>query len=177
MLKNSDGTEHGDVSQSQSGKKYLQHTEEKESISGKSNDSNFSSINDFSSLTTCLIVKELELRKRQAEIEAELEILNLKREATEAEAECHILESTMRGASPALIDHVGPETYEHRPQQTTASGSVVHYAATTSRESKWYTHFITTNIASHSWSTDVSGQRYPVSTEKRSTVFKTGKFQ
>lgn len=59
MLTNSDGTEHGDVSQSQSGKKYTQHTKEEESISGKSNDSNSSSINDFSSLTTCLIVKEL----------------------------------------------------------------------------------------------------------------------
>lgn len=28
-----------------------------------------------------------------------------------------------------LMDHVGPETHEDRPQQTTASGSVVHYAA------------------------------------------------
>lgn len=110
-------------------------------------DSNSPSINDRSSITTGLIrrraeteaaktkiqyaVKELELRKRQAEIETELEILNLKREAAEAEAECHILESTMRATSPVLTDH---ETHEYRPQQTTASGSVVHHAASTSRE-------------------------------------------
>lgn len=149
-LQNGDGTEHGDVSESQSGKNNPQCADEEESIVQESTGSNSPSINDLSSITTGLIrrraeaeaaktriqyaVKELEFRKRQDEIEAELEILNLKREAAEAEGECHILESTMRGASPVITDHVGPETHEDRPQQTTASGSVVHHAAPTSRE-------------------------------------------
>lgn len=112
MLRNGDGAEHGDVNESQSGKNIPRCTEEEESISEKSSDSNLSSINDFSSITTGLIrrraeaeaaktriqyaVKEKTLRKQRAEIEAELKILNLKREAIEAE--CHILESSMRGA-------------------------------------------------------------------------------
>lgn len=79
-------------------------------------------------------MKELELLKRQAGIEAELEILNLKKEAADPEAECHILKSTLRGASPVLMDHVGLETHEKRPQRTTSSGSVVYHAASTSNK-------------------------------------------
>lgn len=89
LLQNGDGTKHGDVSESQSGKSKPQCTDEEESILEESTDSNTPSINDLSSITTGLIrrraeaeaaktriqyaVKELELRKRQAGIEAELE--------------------------------------------------------------------------------------------------------
>lgn len=150
LLQNGDGTKHGDVSESQSGKSKPQCTDEDESILEESTDSNSPSINDLSSITTGLIrrraeaeaaktriqyaVKELELRKRQAGIEAELEILNLKKEAADPEAECHILKSTLRGASPVLMDHVGLETHEKRPQRTTSSGSVVYHAASTSNK-------------------------------------------
>lgn len=150
LLQNGDGTKHGDVSESQSGKSKPQCTDEEESILEESTDSNSPSINDLSSITTGLIrrraeaeaaktriqyaVKELELRKRQAGIEAELEILNLKKEAADPEAGCHILKSTLRGASPVLMDHVGLETHEKRPQRTTSSGSVVYHAASTSNK-------------------------------------------
>lgn len=46
--------------------------------------------------------KEITLRKKQMELDAELEMLNLEREAAEAEADCQAFESTIGQLSPVL---------------------------------------------------------------------------
>lgn len=46
--------------------------------------------------------KEITLRKKQMELDAELEMLNLEREATEAESDCQAFESTIEQLSPVL---------------------------------------------------------------------------
>ena len=78
--------------------------------------------------------KEIELRKRQAEIEAELELLNLKREAAEADVECHISESTIMCSPPTTVDNIRPKVQEDTQQQTSANFSDGHNIASTSRE-------------------------------------------
>lgn len=51
--------------------------------------------------------KEIGLRKRQDKIKAEFKLLNVKREAEDAE--CHILESTKRSTSPTSAENVRPK--------------------------------------------------------------------
>lgn len=70
--------------------------------------------------------KEIGLRKRQDKIKAEFKLLNVKREAEDAE--CHILESTKRSTSPTSAENVRPKV-KKTPEQMSVNFSVSHHKA------------------------------------------------
>lgn len=76
--------------------------------------------------------KEITLRKKEMELDAELEMLNLEREAAEAEADCQAFESTIEQLSPVLPRPNTPDLKLKQDYSTPRRHTVSHSQTTSS---------------------------------------------